>query len=278
MEAYGIKFDTAFLSHGNNISQKERIADGDKIIELCKEARKHYGNFCRSLALEETLKGDFLQSIDSLNKYVDFTKWLEKQDSFFNWRSDFAASVIPEYLYWVVHYRLAKNDLKPLYSTRASVVEVTLLGTAAGGWNVRRKNQDFCIGLRREKISTDGKEWSFVIPQIVFEVKTNIDINKLNGLDFSAERLKKSFPAANYFLLTETIDFSLNHNYAAGSIDEIYVGRKQVRSQARRKKEDLKPDVFAQLLDDVEDIMKRASIDTGHVYDRLECGKLIHVD
>ena len=107
------------------------------------------------------------------------------------------------------------------------------------------------------------------------EVKTNIDINKLNGLDFSAERLKRTFPSAHYFLVTETIDFSLNNNYAASFLDEIYVFRKQVRSAARRKKEPLQFDVFEKLLNDVISLVKQGSLAKGHVYDRLELGRLI---
>ena len=112
---------------------------------------------------------------------------------------------------------------------------------------------------------------------IAMEVKTNIDINKLNGLDFSAERLKRTFPTSKYFLITETIDFSLEQNYASGSIDEIYTLRKQVRSQARREKKPLEADVFVQLQADVVEIVKKASSTMGHVYDRLDVGKLISV-
>jgi hypothetical protein len=133
------------------------------------------------------------------------------------------------------------------------------------------------VGLRRERVVHPDGEESFVVPLIAIEVKTNIDINKLNGLDFSAERLKRTFPSAKYFLATETIDFSLANNYASGSIDEIYALRKQVRSQARRIKACLKHDVFEHLVSDIVNIMQKASRHPGHVYDRLAIGKLINV-
>jgi hypothetical protein len=114
-----------------------------------------------------------------------------------------------------------------------------------------------------------------LVPSIVFEVKTNIDINKLSGLDFSAERLKRSFPGAKYFLVTETVDFSLSDNYASTSIDEIYCLRKQMRSAARRDRAPLQHEVFESLLRDVTDIMAAQMITRGHVYERLESGRLI---
>ena len=167
--------------------------------------------------------------------------------------------------------------ISPLFSTRDSIVEVSLSGGAGGGWDVRRKNQDLCIGLRRERIVRDAGDETFVVPLIAMEVKTNIDINKLNGLDFSAERMKRTFPAARYFLVTETIDFSLSANYSSGSIDEIYALRKQMRSQARKLKRPLEHDVFEQLQADVLSLMKKASEILGHVYERLEHGRLINV-
>jgi hypothetical protein len=268
--------DNQMLSHGSNITQKIRICTEPRLKALCTEVVSKYNEFVQGIALDETLRGSFDGSVAALNKYVDFVKTIEKIDSFFNWRSDFAGSVIPEYIYRVIHARLEQDGIAALFSTRSSVVEMTLAGTAAGGWDIRRKNQDLCIGLRKEILPSEEGDIEFIVPQIAFEVKTNIDINKLNGLDFSAERLKRSFPAAKYFLVTETIDFSLSDNYSAGSIDEIYVGRRQMRSLARRAKGPLQPEVFRQLVDDVTLLMKKASMDRVHVYDRLVHGKLIN--
>ena len=271
-----VAYDNRMLSHGSNIAQKVKICTSSKLRAICQEVQEKYRRFVEGIVLEEILEGNFENSIGTLNEYVDFVKEVEKSDKFFNWRSDFAGSAIPEYIYRVIHSRLDRDGIAALYSTRSSVVEMTLAGTTAGGWDIRRKNQDLCIGLRRETLPSEGGNIDFIVPQIAFEVKTNIDINKLNGLDFSAERLKRSFPAARYILVTETIDFSLSDNYAAGSIDEIYVGRRQMRSLARRAKGPLQPDVFRQLVDDVALLMKKASLDRVHVYDRLVHGKLIN--
>ncbi len=271
-------FDQAYLSHENNIAQKQRTADRPERVKSIAEVRERYDAFRAALDFSPTLGGDFTGIIDELNSYVDFTKTMEKSDSFYNWRSDFAGSVIPEFLYCLFKYCLSSHGLGPLFSTRRSVVEVTLSGEQDGGWHIRHKNQDLCLGLRTDELSVGGERHEFVVPVVVFEVKTNIDINKLNGLDFSAERLKRTFPSAKYFLVTETVDFSLSDNYAAGYVDEIFVMRKQMRSVARRKKDPLAPEVFSALTADVLRCAKLAGEALGHVYDRLDNGRLIQND
>ncbi len=268
--------DDKLLSHYNNITQKERIADTQSRIERVREVREQYALLDSALSFGEVQSGWLDAPVDALNQYLDFVKLVEKADSFFNWRSDFAGSVIPEFLYRMLSFRLSKAGITGYFSTRDSVVELTLSGFLDGGWTVRRKNQDLCMGLRHETMIIGGKEVTFVVPVIVFEVKTNIDINKLNGLDFSAERLKRTFPSARYILVTETIDFSLDENHA-GDIDEIYVLRKQLRSVSRKTKHPLHANVFEELAEHVFDVAFKASATRGHVYDRLDSGRLINV-
>lgn len=268
--------EDAFLSHRNNILQKKRIAPDEIRRNICTEIEDRYNTYLTSIQDSDVLAGKLALSVEAVGAYLDFAKTVEKQNSFFNWRSDYASSILPEYLYRILGISLKGVGISPLFSTRDSIVEVSLSGVAGGGWDVRRKNQDLCIGLRRERIAREEGDESFVVPLIAMEVKTNIDINKLNGLDFSAERMKRTFPAARYFLVTETIDFSLSANYSSGSIDEIYVLRKQMRSQARREEKPLEHDVFSQLQADVITLMKKASESMGHVYERLERGRLIN--
>lgn len=267
------------LSHKNNLVQKsKRLADlNEKRSALLEEAKKRYVAYLKKADWSAVREGDVSSAVSALEEYVNFTKDIEAQDSFFNWRSDFAGSVIPEFLYRMFRARLKHLDIPNYFSTRGSVVEMTLNGTGDDAWNIRRKNQDLCLGGAMCNTIIGGKEQQFVVPSVIFEVKTNIDINKLNGLEFSAERLKRTFPAAKYFLVTETVDFSLNDNYVAGNLDEIYCMRKQVRSSARRNKGPLQEEVFSSLLEDVVSLMRASTTARGHVYDRLELGRLIDV-
>lgn len=266
-------------SHSNNIRQKlSRFNELDENIKaILEEVKKKYITYLKSANWAAVSEGDVSYAVSALEKYVNFVKEVEKQDKFFNWRSDFAGSVIPEFIYRIIKCRLKKLNITHFFSTRDSVVEITLHGTGDDAWNIRRKNQDLCLGTAKCTVLLGGVEEKFVVPTIIFEVKTNIDKNKLNGLEFSAERSKKTFSTSKYFLITETVDFSLKDNYSAGPLDEIYCLRKQLRSGSRKEKQPLQADVFKNLLDDIAKIMLSSSISKGHVYDRLDSGKLINV-
>lgn len=269
-------FDQGLLGHENNIIQKCRLSSDPRHQALCDEILRQYRLYASLLQVDRIASGDLEHAILAVESYFNFAKIVESKEKMFNWRSDFAGSILPEFIYRIMAITTQVAGIPALFSTRDSIVEVTLSGSVGGGWDVRRKNQDLCIGLRYERVVRAGVEEVFLVPLVALEVKTNIDINKLNGLDFSAERLKKTFPATKYFLATETIDFSLQQNYASGSIDEIYTLRKQIRSDARRVKDTLKADVFVQLQADVMDFLRKSSSTMGHVYDRLPSGRLIN--
>jgi len=264
-----------FLSHKNNILQKVRVADTENLA-LAKKVQARYEQFVASLIFPKDVAEEPIELTNVLNEYIDFIKEVEAGSSFFNWRSNFAASALPEFFYRCLVWRFEQCGITAFFSTKNSVIEATFGIDESGAMYVRHKDQDICVGVRRETFICGDQRIEFVPPAVSCEVKTNIDKNKLNGLDFSAERLKRSFPGAKYFLITETIDFSLQDNYAAGYIDEIFVLRKQVRSQARRIKAPICPDAVKSACDAIVDVVRRASHSAGHVYERLLGGKLIH--
>jgi hypothetical protein len=270
------EFDQSLLSHHNNLLQKFRLTEDVQHQALCSEILKRYRLYLQALDFEKVSKGDLEHAVTAVEKYLNYAKEVERKYSRFNWRSDYAGSILPEFIYRILTTASQAEGIPTLFSTRDSIVEVSLSGNIGGGWEVRRKNQDLCVGLRKEKIVHEAREEIFLVPLIAIEVKTNIDINKLNGLDYSAERLKKTFPSARYILATETIDFSLKQNYASGYIDEIFALRKQLRSEARRNKATLKPEVFAQFQSEIMSILRKATLSQGHVYDRLAKGTLIN--
>lgn len=270
------EFEKSLLSHHNNLLQKFRLTDDDQHQALCSEILGRYRSYLRALDFKKISNGDLEHAVIAVEDYLNFAKEIERKHRRFNWRSDYAGSILPEFLYRILAIASQSEGIPTLFSTRDSIVEVSLSGNIGGGWEVRRKNQDLCVGLRKEKIVHEDGEETFLVPLIAIEVKTNIDINKLNGLDYSAERLKKTFPSARYILATETIDFSLKQNYASGYIDEIFTLRKQMRSEARRNKATLKPEVFAQFQSEIMSILRKATLSQGHVYDRLAKGTLIN--
>jgi hypothetical protein len=273
-------FEEEFLSHRNNLLQKQKIAQDAGIAEekeLVASALKLYDNYITKVDYAAMIRGDFTSSIAALNDYVDAAKKIEKANSkFFSWRSNFAGSIIPEFMYRTADVTLRKLDLKPYYSKGDSVLEISP-DPKGRGFRIIRKDQDFCVGFSKLSVIEDGQEITIVVPCVTAEIKTNIDINKINGLEYTAKRLKNSFPAAKYLLVTETLDFSLLDNRASGPIDEVYVLRKQVRSKARVEggKAPLQPDVFQHLVRDIVGACIRSTQSAGHVYDRLDKGRLI---
>lgn len=273
-------FEEEFLSHRNNLLQKQKIAQDAGTAEdkgLVATALKLYDNYLARVDYAAIIRGDFSTSIAALNDYVDAAKKIEKEDSkFFSWRSNFAGSIIPEFVYRAADVTLRKLDLKPYYSKGDSVLEISP-DPRGTGFRIIRKDQDFCVGFSKISVIEAGEEVTLVVPCVAVEIKTNIDINKINGLEYTAKRLKNSFPAARYLLVTETLDFSLLDNRASGPIDEVYVLRKQVRSRARVEggKAPLQPDVFAHLVSDIVGASIRSTQSAGHVYERLDKGRLI---
>jgi hypothetical protein len=264
------------LFHSRNLEQKKKrvIKGGPK--ELVDKACQAYASYVSKLDKTNIEDLNFDAAVESLNLYVDEAKVLESSHSLFNWRSDYASSIIPEFFCRLIDAVLSKRGIEYFLVTKNAVVDLTVSAARSGGWQVRHKNQDFCVGLRKDSLIVDGNEMNFVVPIVAAEFKTNIDINKLNGLDFSAERLKRSFPEASYFLFTETIDFSLSDNFAAMEIDEVFVLRKQMRSVSRKTKAPLEASVFLEGVQQVVDIVCQKSEGGEHVYDRLASGKLIN--
>lgn len=265
-------FRENLLSHRNNILNKFKISDDIDHQNLCGEILIKYNDFIKIFE-----RNNLDELIHEANLYLNYIKDIESKYRKFNWRSNFASSFIPELIYRLFSIVLTDLNLPNFYSTKDSIVEISLSPSTDGGWDIRKKDQDLCLGVKKDFYVKNSKLEEFLVPLIALEVKTNIDINKLNGLEYSAERLKKTFPSSKYFLVTETIDFSLDKNYASSQIDEIYVLRKQVRSQARRSKYDLRKEVFLELLLDTIDIVSKANIEHGHVYNRLPKGKLVNV-
>lgn len=265
-------FQDNLLSHRNNILNKFKISDDIDHQNLCGEILIKYNNFIKIFE-----RNNLDELIHEANLYLSYIKDIESKYRKFNWRSNFASSFIPELIYRLFSIVLTDLNLPNFYSTKDSIVEISLSPSTDGGWDIRKKDQDLCLGVKKDFYVKNSKLEEFLVPLIALEVKTNIDINKLNGLEYSAERLKKTFPSSKYFLVTETIDFSLDKNYASSQIDEIYVLRKQVRSQARRSKHDLRTEVFLELLLDTIDVVSKANIEHGHVYNRLPKGKLVNV-
>ena len=114
--------------HRNNLRQKVLRARGGQ-VQLADDAVRGVRGVCR-LRRRRLLGWRRLGAwaVAALDEYLTLAKRLEKADSLFNWRSDYAGSVIPEFLIRYSRALLASDGLSPVYTTRDSVVELTLTG------------------------------------------------------------------------------------------------------------------------------------------------------
>ncbi len=268
------------LCHKNNLAQKTKNSQAykdPKVQELMTKAEDAYLGFLEALDYNAIAKLDLGASVLALDDYISTAKDIEKAHGIFGHRSNYAGSIIPEFLYRVVHVAASGTRITPFFSTRNTIIEITG-SSVTKGLQMNRKDEDFAMGLHEVDVTVGDKTHRVLSLAVACEVKTNIDINKLNGLDFSAERMKRSFPGSVFFLATETFDCSLQSNYASSYIDEIYVLRRQLRSRARRgNRIPLSVEVFTVLVDDILQAAHKASNARGHVYSRLPEGRLIHV-
>lgn len=260
------------FSHESNLTTKVASLEGPS-QRVAIAAVKRYRVY-RDIVEKAIRTGQMNLAVQELNDYLDYAKGIEKKHKEFNWRSDYAGSIFPEFLMMAVFIEAEKKDINCVFSSKNSVVEINL--SSSGDWQIRRKNQDFSVGkISKTHVFESPDAIEFIIPKVVAEVKTNIDINKLNGLDYSASRLKTTFPECKYLLVTETIDFSLDDNYITTSVDEIYCLRKQMRSRSRKSKDPISTEIVSILIDDIVNFLDDIDDAAGHVYDRLESGKLI---
>jgi hypothetical protein len=120
--------------------------------------------------------------------------------------------------------------------------------------------------------------FDFSIPLIAVEVKTNLDKNMISGIMHSAEKLKATFPKCRYYVLSEFSDFNTkDQNYANSDIDEIYILRKQKRSEYRasKKANDIALDLILDFINSVNDCVIDFTDQDTSVGKRLTSGYLI---
>lgn len=120
----------------------------------------------------------------------------------------------------------------------------------------------------------------FVVPIFAAEAKTYFDKNMISGVDFSVGRLKSTFRNCRYFAIGEWSDFDISaQSYAASSIDEIYILRRQRRSHFR-KSGNLSPlnaETVYHIFESVLGILKTHHVQREDLTKRLSRGTLIRV-
>lgn len=218
--------------------------------------------------------------IDSLNEYLEALA----KDNKFKHQSDFVSSVIPEAICTVFHNAILRKQFQKqshlLVSTQKDLAIECSFSPSNGG-SIHYKNKQVDVAVVKECcLSFNGCDSTFLLPLITVEVKTNLDKNMISGVETSVLDLKKTFPMCKCYVVSEFSDFGYSkQNYAGTDIDEIYILRKQKRSDvrdAKHKKYKIGVECFIELYESlvasIED-MEKAPLPLS---ERLKSGKLIN--
>jgi hypothetical protein len=271
------------LPHCSNLKKKatDELKKPSKNIALTKEIVSLYLNY--------------ISEIQKLNKTSDAKKWIatalkhfEKYYSeiksakfkIFSHQSDFLSSLLPEFLYLLYNkFVIAKFKGFVIETQKDLVIDLSFLPYSTSAVNFKSKRVDVAIlkpclfAVNKQKLN------DFHIAMIAVEVKTNLDKNMISGVEYSVQRLKRTFPLCKYYLISELADFAYNkQNYAASAIDEILITRKQKRSEVRQDASKLKAidadlihNHLTEVLAYLDDAVKEPTI----LNKRLKKGKLI---
>lgn len=237
--------------HGTNLLHQlnKKTATNKEWQKAFETIMPAYSDFHRAKIDERDPSGKYNQIVGSLNKYMEALKKTECR--IFKHQADFYSSVIPEVFHKLFSEILIEMESEFIVSSQKDIVVDCIFDVFEGGRLIfKKKRVDVAIVLPCN-LELNGQKHEFAIPVIAMEVKTNIDKNMLSGIEQSVESLKRTFPACLYYAVSELADFSVEkQNYATTNIDEIYILRRQKRSEVRKNLSSLK-EVDTSLIEEI---------------------------
>lgn len=225
---------------------------------------------------EDTL-GWINECLPDFEKYYTFLR--EDGNKKFSHQSDFLSSLIPEFLYQLyLKFVIPKFPDMEITTQKDIVIDLSFLPYQELPMVVKPKRVDVAI-IKTMPLQVDGLEVDFNITMVGVEVKTNLDKNMISGVEYSVDRLKKTFPLSKFYLISEFTDFAFEkQNYASSQIDEIIILRKQKRSAVRRDRT-LTNEVDAELvnshINEVLNYLESVINAPESLNTRMQSGKLI---
>lgn len=197
----------------------------------------------------------------------------------FSHQSDFSSSIFPELLY-ILYKKFVVSQYEGLsVETQKDItIDVSFLPYKDHEIYCKKKRVDVAI-LKQCPLVVNGKIIDFYIPLVAVEVKTNLDKNMISGVEYSVQRLKRTFPESKYFLISEFADFDIKkQNYAGSNIDEILIARMQKRSEIRNLKNEIKGiniDLLSEHIEEINLFLRGKIHQPLKLKDRMTSGKLI---
>lgn len=263
----------------NLITQINKKKQEKKYSNALERIIPAYLEFAKTFNKSVNSEGYYIQLSESVEKYFNILK--SDICKVYRHQSDFISSVIPELLHRIFS-KICKEfetDFK-VSSQKDVIIDCTFDAFNNGRVNFKKKKMDVSITIPI-KLNFNGIEYDFAIPVVAIEVKTNLDKNMLSGIEQSVESLKKTFPTCLYFNVSELADFAIDkQNYATTKIDEIFILRKQKRSQIRGKNATLIKPIDVQTIEEIifniTNHLKDLDVPVEKIKDRMIVGKLIN--
>jgi len=269
--------------HGDNIEHKIGGERQSENKELLKEIKKKYIEWKNeNLEITGTTQNDIAKKVQFLNEYkkfIDQPKFKKEAGNRYGFtsQSQLHSSVVEEFMYYLLkdldklrnkHISWGRTKAYTnLYFAPPSIDEFEESSNIV----INVKNQDFSISkevVLKSRVSNNEnwQESKICVPVVSIECKTYLDKTMYEGSVSTAEKLKKGNPYCIFLIVTETYEVSLDVEPRLSSIDQIYVLRKDRRTNP------IQADVVYNLFKDVE---KHLNSDWYQVKKRIQKGKMI---
>jgi hypothetical protein len=265
------------LPHGSNLHTKLISGKENKVLLRIVD---NYLVFLEGIEKIETtdLSVWINQALNFFESYYSFLK--EPENRKFSHQSDFLSSLLPELLYLSYKRIIGPNQGGFEITTQKDItIDLSFLPYNDSSITFKPKRVDLAI-IKRIEIIIEGQNLDFSIPIIALEVKTNLDKNMISGVEYSVERLKRTFPLCKFYLVSELADFAYaKQNYAGTAIDEIIILRKQKRSEVRRNPAKINAidyQLFESHLNDISSFLNSIETTPTDLKARLATGRLIN--
>lgn len=227
------------IPHGRNLlhqlHKKEAAKEAffERILPLYIETRTN-------AIIDNDLNGYVENVVEKTNQYMNC--FWPPENNPFSHQTDFVSSIIPEMLCTLFKTVIESYNANLEVSAQKDLsIECTFHASSGGTINLKNKRVDVAV-VKQCTLSLNDSFIDLPIPLLAIECKTNLDKNMLSGIEHSVGELKKTFPSCNYYVVTEYSDFDVNKtNYASSGINEMYILRRQKRSEVRRDNSTRKP-------------------------------------
>ena len=227
--------------HISNLITKYKLYKDPKSKLILKDYLSKYIEINEFVSNNQKITKEFLE--EYVQKIEDYLSIL-RENIFFSHQSDLISSVIPEFFCQIYKIKLKEYNLDFIVSGQENIIiDFQLQHNEKKTILFKEKRVDVVV-YKKVHIKVNNDQLNIVVPIIALENKVNLDKNMIYGIINTSHSIKKIFPNSLYCLITEFADLNLkSQNFKYSDIDEIYILRKQKRSEFRLKKRVNKIDV-----------------------------------